>query len=234
MGAIRMKKYLIKTLKFSAAIIFSIVAFVLVYLGCAFCLSRIAVDKEPNTKEEVAIYIRTNGVHTDIVVPVKNSLMDWSQEIKYENAKEVDASYNYLGMGWGDKGFYLDTPTWAELKYSTAFRAAFALSTTAIHATFHKDIVESETCKKIMISNEQYQRLITYITNSLQKDINGHFIHIKTNSVYSKTDAFYEAKGSYHMLHTCNTWANNALKSSGQKACLWTPFDTGIFLKYQN
>lgn len=212
--------------------VLSLVAFVLLYLSAAFCLARITVDKEPNSKEEVAIYIRTNGVHTDIVVPVKNPQMDWSQEIKFENAKEVDASFQYLGMGWGDKGFYLDTPTWAQLKYSVAFKAAFALSTTAVHATFHKDIVESETCKKIMISAEQYQRLIAYISNSFQKDASGHFIHIKTNSAYGKTDAFYEARGSYSMLHTCNTWANNALKSCGQKACLWTPFDTGIFLKY--
>jgi hypothetical protein len=34
------------------------------------------------------------------------------------------------------------------------------------------------------------------------------------------------------MFHTCNTWANNGLKSCGQKAALWTPFDSGIFGQY--
>ena len=50
---------------------------------------------------------------------------------------------------------------------------------------------------------------------------------------YGKNDAFYEATGRYSLFHTCNTWTNNALKIAGQKACVWTPFDTGIFYHYQ-
>lgn len=93
---------------------------------------------------------------------------------------------------------------------------------------------ERDTCRRIDISSEQYARLIEHITNSFQKDDQGHFINIETTANYGKTDAFYEADGSYSMLQTCNTPANNALKYSGQQACLWTSFDTGIFLKYDN
>jgi uncharacterized protein (TIGR02117 family) len=84
-----------------------------------------------------------------------------------------------------------------------------------------------------MISKEQYGKLIAYITNSLQHDAAGHTMHIVTNANYGDSDAFYEAKGSYSMFHTCNTWANNGLKSCDQRACLWTPFDKGIFQKYK-
>lgn len=79
---------------------------------------------------------------------------------------------------------------------------------------------------------EQYQLLITYIDHSFQKDANGHYINNVTKAVYGKNDAFYEANGSYSLLFTCNTWANEGLKSCGQKSCLCTPFDKGIFLKY--
>jgi hypothetical protein len=74
---------------------------------------------------------------------------------------------------------------------------------------------------------------VKYILDSFQQDANGHLINIQTNANYSHADAFYEAKGSYSLFHTCNTWANNGLKASGQKCCLWTIFDTGIFLKYK-
>ncbi|MET4083804.1 uncharacterized protein (TIGR02117 family) [Pedobacter sp. UYP30] len=212
----------------------SLVAFILLYLGSAYILSRIKVDEEKNIKDEVAIYIQTNGVHTDIVVPIKNSQFDWSKEVKFTNTVSKDTLARYLAMGWGDKGFYLDTPTWADLKVSTALNAAFALGTTAIHATFYRTMIEDDECKKIMISAEQYHRLIKYITDSFKRDKEGHFINIKTNANYDNADAFYEANGSYSLFYTCNTWANNALKKCGQKACLWTPFDTGIFLKYQD
>lgn len=54
-------------------------------------------------------------------------------------------------------------------------------------------------------------------------------MHINTNAVYGKTDAFYEAKGKYSLFKTCNTWTNNALKASEQRACVWTIFQSGIF-----
>ena len=223
------KKILVSVVK----CILGLSAFILLYLLSAFCLSRITVEKEPNAKEEIEIYILTNGVHTDLVVPIKSELFDWSHEIKFDNTIAKDTAFNYLAMGWGDKGFYLETPEWKDLKASVAFKAAFALGNTAIHATFYKNMTIGDRCNKIIISKQQYQRLIDYITNSLQKNSDGHFINIITNAVYGKNDAFYEANGSYSMLHTCNTWANNGLKESGQKCCLWTPFDTGIFLKYK-
>lgn len=213
--------------------ILGLMAFIALYLFSAYCLSRITIDKEPDTKEEVTIYILTNGVHTDLVVPITTDLYDWSREIKFENTLAENKQYKYLAMGWGDKGFYLETPEWKDLKASVAFKAAFALSTTAIHATYYKTITVGENCREIIVSKEQYQRLVNYITNSFKKDKNGKFIHIVTNAVYGLDDAFYEANGSYSMLHTCNSWANNGLKASGQKCCFWTAFDTGIFEKYE-
>ena len=210
------------------------IAFVLLYFLSAYCLSRITINKENGKTADMKIYIKTNGVHTDIVVPVKSELMDWSKEIKYDNTIGKDSTMNYLAMGWGDKGFYLNTPTWADLTFKTAFTAMFALGSTAIHATFYDTLCEGDSCRQIMVSKDQYSRLTAYITNSLQKDAQGHFINIKTNANYNNHDAFYEAIGSYSLFNTCNTWANSALKSCGQKACLWTPFDTGIFIKYKN
>ena len=185
------------------------------------------------TEDEFPIFILTNGVHTDIVVPVANSQMNWSDEIKFTNTLAADSTCSYLALGWGDKGFYLETPTWADLKFTVAFKAAFGLGNSAIHATFYRVMNENESCKKIMLGKSHYARLIKYISNSFQKDANGHFISIKTNSNYGKKDAFYEAYGKYSLLHTCNTWANDALESCGQRVCLWTPFDTGIFLQYE-
>jgi uncharacterized protein (TIGR02117 family) len=222
-----------KILQFAIKAILAFIAFVLLYLFSAFCLSRITINQEAKTKEEITIYILTNGVHTDLVVPTTSDLYDWRKEVRFTNTASKDTGYDYLAMGWGDKGFYLETPEWKDLKASVAFKAAFALGTTAIHATYYKTMKVGENCRKIIISKEQYQKLINYITNSFQKDKDGHFINIVTTAIYGKADAFYEANGSYSMLHTCNTWANLGLKKSGQKCCLWTVFDTGIFLKYK-
>lgn len=222
-----------KAFKIALKIFLTFLGLILLYLIAVFLLPKITIDKESNSKPEVEIYILTNGVHTDIVMPTKNDQMDWSQKVKFENTKVADSTYKYIAMGWGDKGFYLETPEWSDLKASVAFKAATGLSTSAIHATYYKSLKEREDCKKMMISKEQYERLIQFISKSFKEDSNGNFQPIQTNANYGKTDAFYEAVGSYSLFHTCNTWANSALKISGQKCCYWTATDSGIFSKYK-
>lgn len=210
-----------------------IIGFVIVYLLLAFGLSRITLNSEDEDKnEDVTIYIKTNGVHTDIVVPIKNEYKDWSEKVQFAHIKSQDSTMQYIGFGWGDKGFYLNTPEWADLKLSTAFNAAFYLGTSAMHATFFKQIKESESCVKINISRTEYEKLIVYIEDSFQHDTDGKPILISATT-YGQNDSFYEANRKYHLFYTCNTWANNALKASDQKAAFWTPSDTGIFCHYK-
>jgi uncharacterized protein (TIGR02117 family) len=210
---------------------FSILLLVAMYIGSAYVLSRMETHSQQSA-QDVPIYILTNGVHTDIVMPIKTAQIDWSKEIRFENTRSKDSLVKYVALGWGDKGFYLETPTWADLKASTALKAAFWLGSSAVHATFYQELKEGADCKRILISKPQYAQLINYIHNTLTADKSNHPIHIKTNAIYGLNDAFYEANGTYSLFHTCNTWANDALKSCGQKACIWTPFDTGIFYHY--
>lgn len=220
-----------KAVRIGLILIAAFVGLVLFYLLCAFVLSRITL-KGASQGKDVTIYLMTNGVHTDFVVPVKNDIMDWTHQVKYEHTRSNDSTQPYLGMGWGDKGFYLQTPTWAELKPSVAFKAATGLSTTAIHATFHSKIQLGESCRQINISSEQYKKLVNYITSSFEPDQNGHSMYINTDANYGDTDAFYEAIGSYSMFQTCNEWVNDGLNEAGLKSAVWSPFDTGLFLMY--
>jgi uncharacterized protein (TIGR02117 family) len=222
-----------KTLRAIILIISGFILMVLIYLLSAYLLARIPVAGESSNGNDVTIYLLTNGVHTDIVVPAKTTYHNWTSEVRYDNTPSKDSSNQYLAMGWGDKGFYLETPTWADLKASVAFKAATGLSTTAIHATYHNDIRVGDSCRKINITAKQYQKLIKYIKGSFQHNQNGEVIYIQTNANYGDTDAFYEAKGSYSMFNTCNEWVNNGLKATGLKSCVWTPFDTGLFLLYK-
>ncbi len=221
-----------KVIKFAVKLILGFVGFLLIYISCVFLLPKIPVNSDVTSKgKTIPVYILSNGVHTDIVLPVKNDFHDWSQKVKFENTIAKDSTAQLVAFGWGDKGFYLETPTWNDLKFSTALRAATGFSTSAIHVTFYKSLKENKKCKKIMVSETEYQKLIDYINDSFQLD-SDNFMKIETNAVYGKNDAFYEAKGSYNLFHTCNTWTNNALKASNQKAALWTATDTGILYHY--
>ena len=218
-----------KLLKYLAIFILSLVTYLLIVT----LLSFVSVNKDVSeNQKEIPIYILTNGVHTDIVLPIKNEHHDWSTQLKFEHTKSKDTTYQYAALGWGDKGFYLETPTWADLKASTALKAASGLSTSAMHVTFYKHLKENQSCKKLQVSLENYKKLIAFINESFQTK-SGEFLKIETDAVYGKHDVFYEANGSYSLFYTCNSWANQVLKSANQKAALWTISDSGIFRHYE-
>lgn len=210
-----------------------ILLFIITYFISAYTLSYIPVNSSFTQceRDAIEIYILTNGVHTDIVVPMKNKYKDWSVVVNPANTKSGSSRANFVAFGWGDKGFFLNTPTWGDLKFSTAFNAMFFLSTTAMHVSFYESMRESASCRKICISKENYLKMINYINESFATDPSGNFKLIKGAS-YGKNDSFYDANGTYNLFFTCNTWANSGLKAADLKACLWTPFDKSIFDKY--
>lgn len=222
-----------KTFKFLGWTILAIITFLVLYLISVYFISKITVNStvaQVDEKDGIAIYILSNGVHTDIVVPVTNEVKDWRNQIQFNQTKSKDSTMQYVAFGWGDKGFYLHTPQWSDLKASTAFKAIFGVSSSAMHTTFFKQLKEGVDCKRILISKENYQKLVAYISESFPDPNHPQWIE---GYSYGMKDAFYEAKGSYSLFYTCNTWANSALKAANQKASLWTVYDRGIFCHYQ-
>lgn len=202
------------------------------YLLATIFVSRLEVPaKRVQEEKNVEVFILSNGVHTDLVLPVKNKHCDWSKIIKYEHTRGKDTSRHFLAFGWGDKGFYLETPQWSDLKARVALNATFGLGGSAIHTCFHSEMKEDENCRKIKITQKQYQRLCTYIRHSFMGEDKVQFID--TDAAYGDNDAFYNAKGSYSMLKTCNSWANGGLIAAEQKAACWTAFPDGIFCHYE-
>lgn len=198
----------------------------------AYGLSKITVNKDNSTSinDSIEIFVATNGVHTDIVLPLTNDLIDWKNFVNPEYTKSGYDNYRYVAFGWGDKGFYLETPTWAELKFKTAFKALFFLSSSAMHVSFYRNVKENDGCKSIKVDKNKYMKIIEYVTNSFKLENNSPIL-IKDAS-YGINDSFYEATGKYNLFYTCNTWTNNGLKYAGLKGCYWTPFDSEILNKY--
>jgi uncharacterized protein (TIGR02117 family) len=208
----------------------AIIAFITIYLFLAWFLPYIKVNTSfanAAGKNGVEIFVQSNGVHTDLVLPLRNEQADWERFFPHKDFENVYDGFGYVGIGWGDKGFFLNTPTWADLKFSTAFNAAFALNTTAMHVTYkYRKPEVGSLCKRIVLSKDQYRILTRYIFASFElKDRKP--VHIDHNG-YTPRDTFYEAKGTYSMFRTCNVWTGYALISCGVKIGIWTPFDKGI------
>ncbi len=232
--ASKSRPWYVRLLRIFLKILIGLIAFVVLYLGFAWAMGSLTSnsDFKPCSGNCYTVYILSNGVHTDIVVPVTSDVMDWKDFADPKLTKSADSTFNWVGFGWGDKGFYLDTPEWSDLKVSTALTAMFYLGTSAMHVTFHHELKESELCKKVSISKQEYEKMIIFIKEGFKITSDANF-QLIPNASYGQRDLFFEGSGAYSLFYTCNTWANGCLKAGGLKACVWTPYDKSILSKYE-
>ncbi|PHI20423.1 TIGR02117 family protein [Lewinellaceae bacterium SD302] len=206
-------------LRFLALLIILIV----IYLLAAFLLPMISVDAEPvtDTKNKTA-YLDGNGVHVDLIFPAVELDPGFLDSIT------VSPDTKYVAFGWGDQGFYLNTPTWGELKFSTAFVAAFLKSPTAMHLTDH--FSTQDDWRVLSLTETQQQELLDYLKTGFARDESGR-IRLIPDAGYGEHDRFYHGTGHYHAFNTCNTWVNNGLKKIGLRTAIWAVQEDGI-LRY--
>jgi uncharacterized protein (TIGR02117 family) len=201
------------------------------YAVLAFGLALIPVNGdfvEPPPGEGVEIQLVSNGIHVDYLLPVESAVMDWSQRFPRSTFRSVGEDWRYVLVGWGDRGIYLDTPTWAELKASTALKAIFWPSPTALHVQYlPRAFVESESIRWVRVSEDAYRELCDFIEESFQRDRDGNPLLIPGKG-YGAADNFYEGRGHYHAFNTCNSWTVRGLKRIGVPTALWSPFAFGV------
>ena len=121
----------------------------------------------------------------------------------------------------------METPTWADLKFSTAFNAACSGSETAMHVAYHENEPHvTPDSKAKYIEPKKYLELIEYIKGSCKLD--AEKVDLIPNKGYWHNDNFYEANGAYHLFNTCNAWTNEGLKIAGVRTALLALFSDGI------
>ena len=222
------------TLRILGRTLLALLALLLLYALAVWLLPVLGVNTDhAGPPDGQLVYIRSNGVHTVIVLPVRTAVKDWSRELPMEHTLAADTLASHLAFGWGDKGFYLETKEWADLKASTAVKAVFGLSGTAMHISWCGKPVESASCRAVRVDASCLKRLVDRIERGFDRDANGRPILIAGRH-YDRNDAFYEGTGRYSPFHTCNTWTNSVLKGAGLPAALWTATESGIMRQYEH
>lgn len=176
----------------------------------------------------IEIFVASNAVHAEIVVPIESNVIDWREHLSATCFPTDTSAATHVALGWGDRGFFLKTPTWAEFRVSVAANALLLPSETCIHATMKSTVRPSDNVKAIRVSEEQYGELVAYLMNAFQRGPDGRVIHVPEEH-YGQNDAFFDAHGTYHFLNTCNSWAGRALQATGVRVGWMTPLPKTVF-----
>ena len=176
-----------------------------------------APGAEARATRGIAIFVEDNGIHTGIVLP--KSLLTPRLAGRFVPGDLADPRYGrhgWLAVGWGDRAFYIGTPTWRDLSLATVAAAAVGSDATVLHVEHVPLPSEGESVRRVILRPDQAARLMTFIESSLGEGAPVHG--------YGGWDAFYPARGRYSAIRTCNAWTGEALKAAGVPMGRWTPF----------
>lgn len=206
------------------------------YLALAVALGAVNMNRgfSPTspTAGGVPIYLRTNGVHADIVLPTRQHDHDWSRSFPASQMRALREPARWIAFGWGDRAFMLETPTWRDIRVTTAIKALLGLGAGAMHVEYvaeprRYDVVE------LHVSVAEHARLVEAIETSFQRAAGAMPVLIAAPG-YFDTDAFYEAVPVYSWRFTCNEWVRTMLTRSGLPAPAWAPFDWALFWHFRH
>lgn len=184
----------------------------------------------PSDDDSVRLFIRSNEIHTDLLLPTSDAAtqIDWRELFPPTHFRSDVSQARYVAIGWGNRGFYVDTPRWSDAKLSTALGAVFP-SETVLHVEYLGDVAAGPYFRELHVSREQYRQLAEFIRESVgERDEQGNAV-LATKSSYFPYDRFYVASGSYHAFNNCNQWTGRGLQRAGVTTGAWTPLKSQVY-----
>lgn len=178
------------------------------------------------TRDGVTIFIRTNGVHTWVVVPTVTADMDWRPLTPASDIRDPRYAGHYVAIGFGNREFYLNTPTWGDLSPRTAAAAAFGGGPSLMHVDHVWGLKAGEYDRPLRLDRAQYRRLTEFLLASFTRK-DGRFVPLIGRG-YGASDVFYESRRPYNFVRTCNEWTGEALRAAGVRTGVWTPLAQSI------
>lgn len=173
------------------------------------------------------VLVLANPIHTDIALPPDPDVLERFSFLADDGLPVDIDGVEWLVFGWGGRSFYLETPTWAELRPGPALRA-LTLDRAAMHVSVAGAIEPGlDGVLALDLADASFERLMQGIEAGFLFEENGKPILIEGGS-YGEYDLFYEGTGWFNALFGCNQWTAAALRTAGLRTGWWNPLPQSL------
>ncbi len=199
-----------------------------VALGLGALVPRPLFDSSPvmevaqSSADKRRILILNNPIHTDIALPADPDVLEAFGFVS-DGGLELDyPGVFWIAFGWGGRSFYIETPTWGDLKPGPVIDA-LTWDASVMHVRRTGDIpLEQESVRVVELSQLEFEELVNDIRTSFQSDGTAPPTAIP-GVAYDAHDIFFPAVGGFNAMMGCNTWTADMLRRAGVKTGMWTP-----------
>ncbi|NJM81879.1 MAG: TIGR02117 family protein [Tabrizicola sp.] len=167
-------------------------------------------------------------IHYDFLIPLTPEVRRRFGFARAEGVPVDDPDGAWLLIGWGARGFYTSTGTYADISAGPLLRGV-----TGDRSVMRVDILgplpDDEALTYLALSEAQFSALLMRIDASFARDASGAARPI-AGAGFTATDAFFEAEGTFNLLRTCNVWVSDTLRAAGVDFGIWTPTPQSVSL----
>lgn len=196
-------------------------------LGTVVPRPLIAANEPAGDEPTRRVLLLSNPIHTDIALPADPDVLARFAFLG-EDGLPIDASgVEWLIFGWGGRAFYLETPTWADLKPGPLARA-LTLDRSVMHVSVAGPIdPRDEAVIALDLPATAFARLLESVEAGFARSPDGRALVIKGRS-YGEYDLFYEGVGWFNAAAGCNMWTGAALRAAGLRTGWWNPLPQSL------
>ncbi len=213
-----------------AALILLPALFGVLYVAAGYGLGALYLGSRPEPVppgQGVPVFVYSNGYHASLVLPLRVAGVDWTERFPADDFGRPQPLATHVMLGWGERDFYMNTRTLADLELVTGLKAVLGLGGAVMHVALIGEPLPSPDLRPILLPVERYAALAAFIEDSFARDAAGG-IMLHPGKGYGGHDAFYAGTGRYTALHTCNEWVGRALRAAGVPTGIWTPFASSL------
>ena len=177
---------------------------------------------DPAAPDAIEIMVGTNGIHTELVLPLVTPQKDWRSSFPATDIPLSGPSYTHVAVSWGERQVFLHTPHWRNLRLRDAIRAITG-SDALLHVAHYVRPASGPDNRPLRLTPAQYARLVTRIEAAVAPPARR-----VRHPGYAGWDVFYDTPGRYRWNNTCNQWTSDTLAAAGVEIGWWTPLAGGV------
>lgn len=174
------------------------------------------------------ILVLQNPIHTDIAIPLTADVRERFAFLQSAGIPVENPAAEWLVVGWGGRAFYLETPTWSDLKLRPVLKA-LTVDNSVLHIDVTGEMPEPHpSIAGFEVGEQGFQRMLSFVEMTFRGD---RMPPAPIDGVsYGRTDRFFEADGTFNAMVGCNVWTAKALREAGLRTGWWNPLPVALML----
>jgi len=189
--------------------------------------AREVVGQESPSSQTRRILILSNPIHTDIALPADPDVLEAFGFVSLGGLELAHPGVAWIVFGWGGRSFYIETPTWSDLKPGPVLDA-LTWDASVMHVRRAGNIPQTlDEVLGLDLDSNDFNALVKAIRQSFRTEP-GRNPEPVPGAAYDAHDIFFPAEGGFNALIGCNTWTARMLRAAGYRTGAWTPLPANL------